>query len=162
MTPIPTSLCWTYALQQQAEQALPYCERAVKIDPQSVYRNTRGLAYALLGRYDAAIEDFQAYIEWLEQQPGAGSQAVLARAKSGSMRCKPAKIPLRPRCWPSCARKTRLTQAARSSHHDTRSGPAGDPIEPFLRQRVRGSRGHDRVRGGAEAGQAGAVPGAAG
>ena len=73
------SLCRAYALQQQAEQALPYCERAVQIDPQPGYRDSRAIAYALLGRYDAAIEDFQAFIEWLEQHPDAESLALRAQ-----------------------------------------------------------------------------------
>ena len=75
------SLCWTYALEQQAEQALPYCERAVELDPHPNYRDSRGIVYALLGRYDAAIADFQIIIDWLEQQPGAENQAMLAQRK---------------------------------------------------------------------------------
>ena len=75
------SLCWIYALQRQADQALPYCERAVKTDPQPQYLDSRALVYALLGNYPAAINDFQTVIDWAEQHPGAVSPAILARRK---------------------------------------------------------------------------------
>ena len=60
---------------------MPYCERAVRTDPRPPYRDSRALAYALLGNYPAAIDDFQMFIDWGEQHPGAVSQATLTRRK---------------------------------------------------------------------------------
>ncbi|MEM7532880.1 MAG: tetratricopeptide repeat protein [Chloroflexota bacterium] len=52
--------CWRASLYGQLEVALPYCEDAVKHAPESFdYRDSRGLAYALLGEVDKAIADFQ-------------------------------------------------------------------------------------------------------
>ena len=75
-------LCWGYALEQQPEQALPYCQQAIEIDPQPIFLDSRALVYALLGDYPAAIADFQAYIAWLEQQPGDDRQHALARRQA--------------------------------------------------------------------------------
>jgi tetratricopeptide (TPR) repeat protein len=73
------NLCWCYALDQKPKTAMPYCQQAVEIDSDPRIRDSRGVAYALLGNYPAAIEDFQSYIEWLEQQSGNRYQAILAR-----------------------------------------------------------------------------------
>ncbi len=76
-------LCWGYAVEQEPEQALPYCQQAVAAaDPQPTFLDSRGLAYALLGDYPAAIADFQAYVAWLEQQPGDDWQEALARRRA--------------------------------------------------------------------------------
>jgi len=57
------SLCWNYAITNQAEQALPYCEEAVKKDPSAQTLDSRGFTYALLGRYPEALSDFEAALE---------------------------------------------------------------------------------------------------
>jgi tetratricopeptide (TPR) repeat protein len=56
-------LCWDYAITKQATQALPYCEEAVKNDPSSMTLDSRGVTYALLGRYPEAVSDFEAALE---------------------------------------------------------------------------------------------------
>jgi len=76
------TLCWGYALEEQSEVALPYCEQAIEADPKPIYRDSRGLAYALLEDYPAAIDDFQAYVAWLEEQPEDGWQEVLTRRQA--------------------------------------------------------------------------------
>lgn len=59
------NICWFYALDGQAEIALPFCEQAVAASPAASYLDSRGLAYALLGRSDDAIADFEAaLVEW--------------------------------------------------------------------------------------------------
>ena len=63
------ALCWELGLLSQPEDALPYCESAVATDPTALSRDSRGLAYALLGRTEEAINDFEAFLAWLDTQP---------------------------------------------------------------------------------------------
>ena len=59
------NICWFYALDGQAEVALPFCEQAVAASPTSSYLDSRGLAYALLGRSEDAVTDFEAaLVDW--------------------------------------------------------------------------------------------------
>jgi tetratricopeptide (TPR) repeat protein len=74
--------CWGLAIEQQSKQALPYCQQAVTVDPRPVFLDSRGLVYALLGDYPAAVADFQTYADWLEEQPGKSQQTQLARRKA--------------------------------------------------------------------------------
>ncbi|MFZ4656153.1 MAG: tetratricopeptide repeat protein, partial [Caldilineaceae bacterium] len=57
------SLCWSYSLLEQPEEALPHCEKAIELDPDPNYYDSRGLAHALLGDDEAAIADFQFFID---------------------------------------------------------------------------------------------------
>jgi len=75
-------LCRGYAIEEQPEQALPYCQQAVAADPQPVFFEGRGLTYALLGNYPAAVADFRTYAAWLEEQPGDSWQERLTRLQS--------------------------------------------------------------------------------
>ncbi len=63
-----SALCWGDALDRRPEQALPYCERAVALDPTGPGRDSRGIVYAELGRYPDAIADLEAYLNALRQQ----------------------------------------------------------------------------------------------
>jgi tetratricopeptide (TPR) repeat protein len=63
------ALCWEYALQAQPEEALAFCDQAVALDPTPFSRDSRGVVYALLGRNEEAIAEFQSFIAWLEAQP---------------------------------------------------------------------------------------------
>jgi len=65
------SLCWELSLLDQAPDALPYCDSAVAADPTALSHDSRGLAYALLGRTEDAIRDFEAFLAWLDTQPEA-------------------------------------------------------------------------------------------
>jgi tetratricopeptide (TPR) repeat protein len=76
------SLCWVYSLLQQPKLGLEYCEKAVQLagpDDLPGYRDSRGLAYALLGKYPEAIADFEAYVAWKEKQPGDNSATLAQR-----------------------------------------------------------------------------------
>jgi tetratricopeptide (TPR) repeat protein len=64
------ALCWQLSLVGRPEEALPYCDAAVETDPTAYSRDSRGLAYALLGRTEEAIADFEAFVAWVEEQPG--------------------------------------------------------------------------------------------
>ncbi|MGA9349167.1 MAG: tetratricopeptide repeat protein [Anaerolineae bacterium] len=63
------ALCWELSLIGQPEDALPYCENAVATDSTARSRDSRGLTYALLGRTEEAIGDFEAFLAWLDTQP---------------------------------------------------------------------------------------------
>lgn len=55
--------CWFGSLLGDAENVLTICEKAVELEPENPYfRDSRGLAYALTGNYDAAIQDFLYYV----------------------------------------------------------------------------------------------------
>ena len=63
------NLCWFMSLADRASEGLPYCERALSIDPDYYLAyDSRGLAYAMLGDYEKAIEDFNKFLEWLGTQ----------------------------------------------------------------------------------------------
>jgi tetratricopeptide (TPR) repeat protein/transcriptional regulator with XRE-family HTH domain len=78
------TFCWGYAIEQQPEVALPYCQQAVAAEPtKATFRDSRGVAYALLEDYSAAIADFEAYVSWLEeQQPDSIWEKDLARRQT--------------------------------------------------------------------------------
>jgi tetratricopeptide (TPR) repeat protein len=60
------SLCWLGSLHQKATQVMNACEKAVNLKPEDGgIRDSRGLARALTGDTAGAIEDFQAFIEWI-------------------------------------------------------------------------------------------------
>jgi tetratricopeptide (TPR) repeat protein len=63
-------LCWVGALSDRVSESLPHCERAVALgDGKSyLYRDSRGLARALLGNVPGAIEDFRAFVSLAEEQ----------------------------------------------------------------------------------------------
>ncbi|MDZ8228017.1 MAG: ribosome assembly protein 4, partial [Nostoc sp. ChiVER01] len=57
------TLCWDGSLQKQAADVLPACEQAITLAPEDGnIRDSRGLARALIGDTQGAIEDFEAYI----------------------------------------------------------------------------------------------------
>jgi hypothetical protein len=56
------SVCWYGALRDLATRVLPYCERAVRLDPSRTgIMDSRGVARALSGNVPGAIQDFRAY-----------------------------------------------------------------------------------------------------
>jgi len=80
------NLCWDGALANSAQQVLFACDKAVaaaKNDDLWRYRDSRGLARALIGNSQGAIEDFEFLIEKtgdekLKNQRQAWVQALLA------------------------------------------------------------------------------------
>ena len=64
------NLCWFMSLAGRAEEGLPYCERVLKINPEYyLAHDSRGLAHALLGERDKALDDFTKFLDWLDTQP---------------------------------------------------------------------------------------------
>jgi tetratricopeptide (TPR) repeat protein len=84
------SLCWDYAITNQAELALPYCEEAVKNDPSSQTLDSRAVAYALLGKFPEAISDFEAALE----QDGFPSEEMKAQRQDWVTTLKAGKNPI--------------------------------------------------------------------
>jgi tetratricopeptide (TPR) repeat protein len=59
------NICWFASLWNMANQAMFACELAVELEPErGGIRDSRGLARALTGDFEGAIEDFQYYIAW--------------------------------------------------------------------------------------------------
>ncbi len=65
------SLCWFGTLRGYSDsRLLDACERAASAAPDSGYiRDSRGLALALSGESERAIEDFEAFIAWTRDPP---------------------------------------------------------------------------------------------
>ena len=61
------TLCWQLGVQRQPEAALPYCDLALRDDPEGPARDSRGLVHAVMGRTDEAIEDFRTFLVWVDQ-----------------------------------------------------------------------------------------------
>lgn len=58
------NLCWYGSLLGDVADVMDACERAVELEPTNpVYHDSRGLARALIGDYEGAIQDFTFYIE---------------------------------------------------------------------------------------------------
>jgi tetratricopeptide (TPR) repeat protein len=63
------ALCWQLALLSRPAEALEYCDAAVAADPSGLSHDSRGLAYALLGRTAEAVQEFEAFLAWLDGEP---------------------------------------------------------------------------------------------
>jgi tetratricopeptide (TPR) repeat protein len=58
------NLCWYASLLGEAAEVMESCERAVLLEPNvPAFRDSRGLARALIGDFAGAIEDFRYYVE---------------------------------------------------------------------------------------------------
>jgi tetratricopeptide (TPR) repeat protein len=58
-------LCWYGGLSGRAADFMEACERAVELAPDDGnIRDSRGLARALTGDYEGAIEDFEYFVVW--------------------------------------------------------------------------------------------------
>ncbi len=96
-----STLCWQLAVFGDPEAALPYCDRAVASDTQDVSRDSRGLVNALLGRTDAAIADFEAFLAWVDASPkdtcrshyGPSRTAWIESLRAGDNPFDPATLP---------------------------------------------------------------------
>jgi hypothetical protein len=58
-------VCWSGATEGFAREVLPACDHAVKLAPDNGnYRDSRGLARAVSGDIDGAIQDFEYFVSW--------------------------------------------------------------------------------------------------
>ena len=61
-------LCWFGALWGFPEEVLFACNKAAKLDPENGdYIDSRGLALAMLGDYESAIEDFEFFVAFANE-----------------------------------------------------------------------------------------------
>ena len=64
-------ICWFGSLRGEPEAVMPACEQAVTLEPEeAAHRGNLGLAKALTGETEGAIQEFQAFIE-LSNNAGA-------------------------------------------------------------------------------------------
>lgn len=66
------TLCLQLAVAGEPEAALPFCDSAVEGDPDGLSRDSRGVVHALLGNYDEAIADFEAFAAWVSASSRPG------------------------------------------------------------------------------------------
>ena len=60
------ALCWQLGVRGQPEEALPFCDLAVELEPAGMARDSRGLVYATLGRPDEAIAELETFLSWVD------------------------------------------------------------------------------------------------
>ncbi|HAY83951.1 MAG TPA: hypothetical protein DCY42_03230 [Chloroflexi bacterium] len=63
------NLCWYLAITNQPDRALPYCEEAVELFPSIVILDSRAVVYAMLGKTEEAISDFEQVFALAEDDP---------------------------------------------------------------------------------------------
>jgi WD40 repeat protein len=62
------TLCWIGSLNGYAKDVMFACEKAVALEPENGWiRDTRGVARALAGNNQGAIEDFEAFLKWADK-----------------------------------------------------------------------------------------------
>ncbi|NEQ88635.1 MAG: tetratricopeptide repeat protein, partial [Moorea sp. SIO2I5] len=62
-------LCWRGSLYNQADKVMFACEKALELKPDhGNYIDSRGLARALTGNRKGAIEDFEQFIKWTDDE----------------------------------------------------------------------------------------------
>lgn len=62
------ALCWGYVLDEQPDDALPHCERAIELGANVAF-DSRGMAHAQLGRFTESAQDLRAFLVWVDGQP---------------------------------------------------------------------------------------------
>jgi tetratricopeptide (TPR) repeat protein len=66
---VGNNLCWWGSLWGHAADVMDACETAVALEPKNgIFRDSRGLARALTGNIAGAIEDFQAFVDWTDNE----------------------------------------------------------------------------------------------
>lgn len=84
------ALCWAFALDNQPDLALPYCDRAIEQRASPLAFDGSALARASQGHWPGTAQDLQAFLTWLGGQAFAGRDALatthrawLAAAQAG-------------------------------------------------------------------------------
>lgn len=68
------ALCWAFVLEQQPQATLSYCDDAVARDRTAWSLDARAAAYAQLGRYAEAANEFSGFLRWLDSQPASARE----------------------------------------------------------------------------------------
>ena len=87
------NMCWLYGVFNQPEDAVQFCEKAVSLNADYWTRDSRGLVYALLGENKKAIDDFQAYVDWVQKNAPEINRAESARRQAWIASLKNGKNP---------------------------------------------------------------------
>ena len=80
---IDNAACWFGSIDGFAKIILPACQQAVALANDNMspqYRDSRGLARALTGDRDGAIEDFKAFAAWAKTSDGNAQSALQREA----------------------------------------------------------------------------------
>lgn len=84
------ALCWAFALDNQPDLALPYCDRVIEQRAAPLAFDGRALARASQGHWSGTAQDLQAFLTWLGGQAFVGRDALetthrawLAAAQAG-------------------------------------------------------------------------------
>jgi hypothetical protein len=88
---VSNHVCWFGSIDGFAEIVLPACERSIELAGEAdlpMYRDSRGLARALVGDYAGALEDFRVFVEWSKandvyERLGAKREAWIADLEAG-------------------------------------------------------------------------------
>ena len=78
---VNNTLCWQFGVQRQPEEALPFCELALQEDPDGQARDSRGLVYAVMGRYADATAEFRAFLDWASASAGGECEAYYSPSR---------------------------------------------------------------------------------
>jgi tetratricopeptide (TPR) repeat protein len=65
---VQNGLCWYLSLAGRPEEALPHCDKAVELDQTGYSNDSRGLALAMLARYEEAVAEFKLFLEIIERE----------------------------------------------------------------------------------------------
>ena len=91
------SLCWQGILLGYPDKVKNGCEQAVKLKPDNGdTRDSRGLVRALTNDINGAIEDFEAYVNWLNTGKGIASEKTRAQRESWIKDLRAEKNPFTP------------------------------------------------------------------
>ncbi|MBI3960747.1 MAG: hypothetical protein HY328_18200 [Chloroflexi bacterium] len=71
-----SALCWGYVLDEEAQAALPVCDRAIGLGAQEAL-HSRGMAHIQQASFALATDDLAAFLVWLDQQPAHSPYLVL-------------------------------------------------------------------------------------
>ncbi len=66
---VHAALCRGHLMENEPINALKACNRAQALEPTIPVRGAKGIAYALLGRSEDAVEELDAYLAWLDDLP---------------------------------------------------------------------------------------------
>ena len=61
-------LCWNGSIYNSAKDVIFACDNAIKLEPDSYYLGSRGIAKAIAGQNDEAIADFESYLKQIYNQ----------------------------------------------------------------------------------------------
>ncbi len=77
------TICRQLAVDGRPMEAIVYCDLAVEAEPEGYSKDARGLVNSLLGRYPEAIEDFYAFLAWVDASPKESCSLQFRASREG-------------------------------------------------------------------------------